>query len=121
MPSNPQVRKLPRERPPCASTPSPTAYVPVTSSSPTKTPRNTSSSGPISKPSGNPRTHRADASGTDVHLPMVARAVYQKREAHLSVRNVNRETDRLTRPRFHATCPPGALLQSEEHTSELQS
>src|ERR1039458_7092488 len=32
MPSNPPVQKLPRERPPCASTPSPTAYVPVTSS-----------------------------------------------------------------------------------------
>src|ERR1035438_6183715 len=54
--STPPVRRLGRVRKPCASTPSPTACVPVTSSSPAKTPRNTSNSGPISKPSGNPRT-----------------------------------------------------------------
>src|ERR1022692_1968618 len=39
MPSTPPVRRLGRVRKPCASTPSPTACVPVTSSSPAKTQR----------------------------------------------------------------------------------
>src|ERR1035438_4153905 len=114
MPSNPPVQKLPRERPPCASTPSPTAYVPVTSSPQRRLRGIQASLGRSRSRVATPEPHRADASGTDVHLPMVARAVYQKRESHLSVRNVNRETVRLTRPRFHATCPPGALLH-ERH------
>src|ERR1022692_438974 len=48
-----------------------------------------------------PEPHRADASGTDVHLPMVARAVCQKREAHLCVRNLSRETVSPLGSRFH--------------------
>src|ERR1022692_3847223 len=80
---------------------------------PTKTPRNTSISGPISKPSGHWEVDICSRCIRSVRF-WVARAVCQKREAHLSVRNVNRETVRLTRPRFHATCPPGALLH-ERH------
>src|ERR1039458_1746149 len=59
MPCTPPVRRpaypLGPVKTACASTPSPTACVPVTSSSPAKTRRNIGNSGPISKLSGNPK------------------------------------------------------------------
>ena|ERR1017187_736673 len=110
MPRIPPVLRLLKERTPCASTPSNTACVPVASSSPAKPRGLQATLGRSGSRVATPNPHRTALSGTDVHLPMVARADGHRREQYLRRANVSRKAVRFAGLRFHATRAPGTFL-----------